>query len=68
MNIQKGNGKAMSKVLIIDPPSGWMYGYPAVYNKSKDETIEEWALRKGYPQKLIDQGMLKYCRFWEKEI
>jgi len=50
---------------VIDPPSGWMYGFPTIYDKGPDQTIEEWLVSKGYPQKLIDQGMHKHCRYWE---
>jgi hypothetical protein len=50
-------------MILIDPPSGWKYGFPKLYDRPESETIEEWFLKKGYPQKLIDQGMLKYCRY-----
>jgi len=56
-----------TKHLIIDPPSGWQYGFPKIYNKQKNQTIEDWLLQNGYPQELINQGMVKYCRFWEHE-
>lgn len=57
------------KVLMIDPPSGWLYGFPLpMINKDKDEPIEDFLLRNGYPQKLIDEGMAKHCRYWETEI
>jgi protein-disulfide isomerase-like protein with CxxC motif len=53
---------------IVDPPSGWCYGFPRVFDIDREkETIEEWFLSKGYPQSLIDQGMLKYCRYWETD-
>lgn len=51
--------------LVVDPPSGWQYGFPAVYDPRDDETEEEWFLRKGYPQAEIDRGSLKYCRWWD---
>lgn len=51
-------------MLIVDPPEGWKYGFPRPYTKRPDESEEEWFLRKGYPQKLIDLGMLRHCRFW----
>ena len=53
------------KVVVIDPPSGWMYGFPRIYNPEPDETIEAWLLRHGYPQHQIDQGMHKHCRYWD---
>jgi hypothetical protein len=50
--------------IIIDPPSGWKYGFPKPYDKEENETSEEWFIRNGYPKELIDQGMLNYCRSW----
>jgi len=55
-------------VLIIDPPSGWKYGFPKPFTKGDDEELEDWLLRNGYPQSEIDQGGAKYCRYWEHEI
>jgi len=58
----------MTKRLIVDPPSGWRYGFPK--EMPQGMTIEEenqWFLENGYPQKLIDDGMLKYCRMWYSE-
>ena len=52
--------------MIIDPPEGWRYGFPKSFTKRPDQTEEEWFLENGYPQKLIDQGMLKYCRVWNE--
>ena len=56
------------KRLMIDPPSGWMYGFPKPI--SKDTAIfdlDEWLVSVGYPQKLIDEGMSKHCSFCEEE-
>ncbi len=58
--------------IFVDPPSGWQYGFP---KEAPDMncllvsgvTMEEWFLANGYPQKLIDQGMLQYCRYIYEE-
>ena len=56
------------KILIIDPPSGWMYGFPkAISRDAALFDLDEWLVHNGYPQKLINMGMSKYCRFWEQE-
>lgn len=52
-------------MIIIDPPSGWQYGFPKPFTKTEDQTLEEWLIEEGYPQKLIDEGMAKHCRYWE---
>jgi hypothetical protein len=54
------------KIKMVDPPSGWRYGFPKEMSqdlKSETEVIQ-WFLDNGYPQSLIDDGMLRYCRFW----
>ena len=51
--------------MMIDPPSGWQFGFPKVYDKEPKETKEAWLLRNGYPKSLIDRGMHHYCRYWD---
>lgn len=55
------------KVTMVDPPSGWKYGFPKAMPPSvKEEEFNAWLVREGYPQKLIDLlGEHFYCRFWE---
>lgn len=58
----------MTKQWIVDPPSGWKYGFPKPFPEDIPFGEEErWFLEQGYPQILIDQGMLKHCRYWEEE-
>jgi hypothetical protein len=49
---------------MVDPPSGWRYGFPKVIpNDIKD--VKEWLVENGYPQSEIDDyGDYFYCRFW----
>lgn len=46
----------------IDPPSGWLYGFPKEYDWDPDqETQENWFIRNGYPA--ADVGLaIKYSR------
>jgi len=46
-------------VKIVDPPSGWMYGFPAVAK----EDYRQQLLDAGYPEKEIETAM-KYTRSW----
>lgn len=60
------------RVLMIDPPEGWRYGFPkelgpAPYTRDKWPG-HEWFLANGYPKKLIDEGMLSYCRIFEQDV
>ena len=52
---------------IIDPPSGWMYGFPkAIPNDVKD--FNKWLVENGYPQKELDRFESGVpCRFWFEE-
>jgi hypothetical protein len=48
---------------LYDPPSGWRYGFPKPYKPLEGESLKETLLRDGYPQKEIDRGGHKHCRF-----
>ena len=56
------------KKLIVDPPSGWQYGFPKPYFKDRIEDSAElnaWLVSEGYPQAEIDvfkNGLP--VRFW----
>lgn len=45
---------------MIDPPSGWKYGFPKIFTCKKDngyatkEEIETWLVANGYPQYEVD--------------
>lgn len=49
--------------MMIDPPSGWKYGFPALYDESKHGSIKEFLISKGYPLKDIEFA-LSYIRCW----
>ena len=51
-------------MLWIDPPSGWLYGFPKPYTHDrKKETIQQWLLQNGYPQYELDRGGANHIRF-----
>ena len=61
----------MSKktVLMIDPPSGWKYGFPMPLPDPRPESTTAWLVEQGYPQAEIDlMGQYFYCRYWEVEM
>lgn len=49
--------------LMVDPPSGWMYGFPALWDKEKQPELKEFLKEKGYPEKDIDFA-LNHIRMW----
>lgn len=56
--------------IVIDPPSGWKYGFPKAVEESKwhskDFNIREWLLAGGYPATDVDFAM-QYLRVWTKD-
>ena len=45
----------MSHLVWIDPPSGWRYGFPKLYDREKYPDSTQWLLDNGYPQGMIDK-------------
>jgi hypothetical protein len=52
---------------MIDPPSGWKYGFPKQIPEGIGN-VPAWLVSEGYPQVEIDScGAYFYCRHWEEE-
>ena len=55
--------------IIVDPPSGWRYGFPKAI---KTEVLNDkgkfvqFLMDNGYPEEDIDLA-LKYSRYWNGE-
>jgi hypothetical protein len=50
----------------VDPPAGWQYGFPAVWDSAVEEDMMKWLLSKGYPAALVKElGEYFYVRQWE---
>ena len=55
------------KQLMIDPPSGWKYGFPKPIPEDRRKDSLVWLVEQGYPQEEIDAlGEYFYCRYWEQ--
>lgn len=50
-----------SKPYWVDPPSGWRYGFPRLYDPAKDGDMRAWMIANGYPEHLANQGLA--CTF-----
>lgn len=49
----------------VDPPMGWKYGFPKVFDTEADGVMQEWLVREGYPQTEIDKyGETFHVRMW----
>ncbi len=53
---------------MYDPPAGWRYGFPKLYDPKPGETLAQTLLRDGYPQDEIDNGGAEYVRFFTTNI
>lgn len=52
---------------MIDPPSGWKYGFPKAMPKDVTDPIK-WLIENGYPAaRIVELGDLFYCRHWYQE-
>ena len=61
----------MKTVTMVDPPSGWRYGFPKALpdDYPEGESIIPWLISEGYPQEEVDKmGDHFYCRYWEEEV
>lgn len=48
--------------LLVDPPSGWRFGFPKVWNRKTHPDMRAWLVENGYPQNAANQASL-VCRF-----
>ena len=46
--------------VVVDPAEGWMYGFPKVWDQSK-QTLDEFLNENNYPQEMRKYPM----RYWE---
>jgi hypothetical protein len=50
---------------FVDPPTGWMYGFPAIYDGK--QPLRDWIESKGYPMKDWDDWARNYVRVWKED-
>lgn len=53
------------KTMWVDPPAGWMYGFPKLYTPEVDGDLYTWLVDNGYPADHVDPSTL--VRFWDAE-
>lgn len=46
--------------LLVDPPSGWRYGFPKVWNRKLHPDMAAWLIENGYPEKDARDKRLTY--------
>jgi len=68
LSIQSKDLSMQSKIWV-DPPEGWKFGFPAIYDPEKDGQMSEWIVRKGYPLLTIKEyGESWAVRCWPVEV
>jgi len=50
----------------VDPPSGWRYGFPKVWDSEHQPNVVGWLLLNGYPAKDVNFAC-GYLRMWNYE-
>jgi hypothetical protein len=56
-------------MMWVDPPEGWKFGFPAIYDPNTDGQMSEWIVRKGYPLLTIKEyGDSWAVRCWPVEM
>jgi hypothetical protein len=57
-----------SNMIWVDPPEGWKFGFPAIYDPEKDGQMSDWIISKGYPIQIIKEyGEQWMVRCWPAE-
>lgn len=64
-NMTLENGSSNVKKLVVDPPSGWRYGFPRVWDKNKHPTLTHLLVSHNYPQTDLELAN-KYTRMWKE--
>ena len=68
LSIKSEDLSIKSNKIWVDPPEGWKYGFPAIYDPDTDGQLSEWIVRKGYPLLTIKEyGDAWAVRCWPAE-
>ena len=68
LSIKSKDLSMQSNMIWVDPPEGWKYNFPAIFDPEKDGQLSEWIVSKGYPVKLIQEyGDVWSVRCWPVE-
>ena len=52
--------------MMVDPPSGWKYGFPREYDSDRDGSLREFLVNSRYPIEDIEFA-LQWMRAWQVE-
>jgi hypothetical protein len=65
LSIKSEDLSIKSNKIWVDPPEGWKYGFPAIYDPDTDGQMSDWIISKGYPIQIIKEyGEQWMVRCW----
>ena len=68
LSIQSDDLSIKSNKIWVDPPEGWKFGFPAIYDPGNDGQMSDWIISKGYPIQIIKEyGEQWMVRCWPAE-
>jgi hypothetical protein len=68
LSIKSEDLSIKSNLIWVDPPEGWKFGFPAIYNPDTDGQMSDWIISKGYPIQIIKEyGEQWMVRCWPAE-
>ena len=68
LSIKSEDLSIKSNKIWVDPPEGWKFGFPAIYDPDADGQLSEWIISKGYPVQIIKEyGESWAIRCWPAE-
>ena len=68
LSIKSEDLSIKSNMMWVDPPEGWKFGFPAIYDPEKDGQMSDWIISKGYPIQIIKEyGEQWMVRCWPVE-
>lgn len=50
----------------VDPPSGWRWGFPKLWDPQISPDIAQWFVEQGLPQTELEFA-LRYSRYWSAD-
>ena len=69
LSIKSEDLSMQSNMMWVDPPEGWKYGFPAIFDPVNDGKMRDWIVRKGYPLLTIKEyGESWAVRTWPVEV
>lgn len=48
----------------VDPPQGYLYGFPAIYTGENGQTLRDFIASKGYPMEDYDKWAKNHIWIW----